>query len=159
MKTLIAYYSRTGNNEALAIEVQKRLGAEADRIEDAKSRSGPIGFLTGGMDATRRKQTRIHTMGKKPEEFDVVVVVSPLWSGLIPPAIRTYVSQNRERMKNIAFLSVSNSGEGNGKALLDFVEIAGKNPVASLLLSRKEIKEGTHKGHLDDFCSRVMGQK
>ncbi len=169
MKTLIAYYSRTGKNESIAVELQKKLEArlkaehepkdvppsvQMERIDDAKSRSGPLGFITGGMDATLRRQTKIHTMGKKPEDYDMVLVVSPLWSGVLPPAIRTYLSQNREKMKKIAFLSVSGSGEGNKKALPDFESTAGRPAEASLLLSKKQFEAG-YSERLEEFVGKL----
>jgi flavodoxin len=169
MKTLIAYYSRTGKNESLAIELQKKLtlrlkaeqeskeappSVQVERVDDAKGRSGPMGFLTAGMDARLGKQTKIHTMGKKPEDYDMVILVSPLWSGVLPPAMRTYLSQNSEKMKKVAFLSVSGSGEGNKKALPDFEATAGRPPLANLLLSGKDLESG-YAQKLEEFMAKL----
>jgi len=48
MKTLVAYYSRTGNTKKVAVEIAKNLKADIDEIIDKKDRSGMIGWIIGG---------------------------------------------------------------------------------------------------------------
>ena len=47
MKTLVAYYSRTGNTEFVAEKIAEYLGAEVCEVIDKKSRKGRFGFLKG----------------------------------------------------------------------------------------------------------------
>ncbi len=141
MKTLIAYYSRTGTNESLAKELQLKLKADTERIEDVKGYGGPLGFIRGGREAMKKKVGEIKLVQKDPSRYDLVVMVTPFWAGLMPPAIRAYISQNKPKLNKLAIASVSGGGEGNKDALPDFEKIAGK-PVARLLLSKKEFKEG-----------------
>jgi flavodoxin len=155
MKTLIAYYSKSGANEAAAKELQKMLDADLEKIVDLNSRKGILGFLSGGSDAAKKKNAKIAPWKKDPSGYDAVVLMSPLWAGLIAPALRTYVDHNRERFKKIAFLSISGGGAANAKALPELEEFAGKKTAASLLLSGKEAKEKTREEKLLEFAKKI----
>jgi len=72
MKALVVYYSRTNSTKKIAESVAKCLKADIDEIIDKKSRSGPIGFLTGGRDAMQKKETAIE-FEKSPEKYDLVI--------------------------------------------------------------------------------------
>jgi menaquinone-dependent protoporphyrinogen IX oxidase len=39
---------------------------------------------------------------KDSASYDLVVVGTPIWAGAVAPAIRTYLSQNKERLKRVA---------------------------------------------------------
>jgi hypothetical protein len=84
-----------------------------------------------------------------------VIVVSPLWVGVMPPPIRTYISENRDRIQKIALLSVSGSGAGNRKAVLDLELLAGKKAVASLLLTEDQFKQGNYREKLEGFVESI----
>jgi hypothetical protein len=74
------------------------------------------------------------------------------------PAIRTYTSDNKDKFKKVAFLSVSGSGAGNKKAVSDFETLAGTKTVASLLLTEKVVKQGTLKEKIDSFVKDILAQ-
>ncbi|MCX6801909.1 MAG: NAD(P)H-dependent oxidoreductase [Candidatus Diapherotrites archaeon] len=155
MKTLIAYYSKSGANEAAAKELQKILNADLEKITDLNSRKGILGFLSGGSDASKKKNAKIAPWKKDPAGYGAVVLMSPLWAGLITPALRTYIDHNRERFKKIAFLSVSGGGAKNEQALPDLESFAGKKTIASLLLSGQEAKEKTMEEKLLEFAKKI----
>ncbi|MFH1234895.1 MAG: NAD(P)H-dependent oxidoreductase [Candidatus Diapherotrites archaeon] len=155
MKTLIAYYSKSGANEAAAKDLQKILNADLEKIIDLNSRKGILGFLSGGSDASKKKNAKIAPWRKDPAGYDAVILVSPVWAGFIAPALRTYVGHNKERFKKIAFLSVSGGGMRNEKALPDLEEFAGKKAVASLLLSGNEAKEKTREEKMLEFAKKI----
>ncbi|MBN2015058.1 MAG: flavodoxin family protein [Candidatus Altiarchaeota archaeon] len=136
MKTLIAYYSRTGNNKKIAEKLREKLGCDIDEIQE----EGKPGLLKAGLSALLKKKTKIKTE-KNPENYDLTVVVSPIWGGVITPAARTYLQENSDKIKEVAFLSVSGSGEENKKALEDFEKTIGKKTKAALLLKDKEEQE------------------
>lgn len=147
MKTLITYYSKTGNNKKIAEKLQKKLGCDTDEITE----EGKPGLLKAGLYAFLKKKTKITTQ-KDPGEYELVVVASPIWAGSIPPATRTYLQENKEKIREVAFLSVSGSGEGNKKALEDFEKTIGKKTKAALLLTDKEEQEKK----LGEFTQRIQ---
>ncbi len=66
MKTLVVYYSRTGNTKFVAEEVTAELGADMEEIIDLKNREGKLGWLSSSRDATGNRQTKIEETKKRP---------------------------------------------------------------------------------------------
>ena len=54
-KTLVAYYSRTGTTKKVGEAIAKALKADIDEIIDLKKRSGAIGWVVSGKDASQGK--------------------------------------------------------------------------------------------------------
>ena len=57
----MAYYSKTGKTKQVAMAVAEKLKADVDEIVDLKSRSGIIGWILGGRDASQGALTKIKT--------------------------------------------------------------------------------------------------
>ncbi len=101
MKTLVVYYSRTGNTKYVAEKIAENLGAETCEVIDKKSRKGRFTFLTGGYESLRKKLTEIE-VSKNVENYDFIIIGSPVWANGITPAIRTFIHQNNLSNKQIA---------------------------------------------------------
>jgi len=153
MKTLVAYYSRTNSTKKLAEIVAKILKADIDEIIDKKSRSGPIGFLTGGRDAMGRKETKIETK-KNPEKYDLVVIGTPVWAGNVTPAVRTYLT--KYKFKKAAFFCTF--GGSLDKTFGEMEKISVK-PVATLGLKGGDVKTGKVEGEVKRFCAELTKGK
>ena len=69
-----------------------------------------MGFFISDMQAALKRRTKIKPIEKDPSSYDVVIIICPIWAGVMPPPIRTYLSENKERIKKTAFLSVSGGG-------------------------------------------------
>ena len=102
MKSLIVYYSRTGNARYVAQTIASQIGAEIEEVVDLKKRGGIFGFLSGGKDARNGKETEISPSTKSPTDYDLIVVGSPIWAGKPTPAIVTYLKKNDLSGKKVA---------------------------------------------------------
>ncbi|KKQ30010.1 MAG: Flavodoxin, FldA [Candidatus Shapirobacteria bacterium GW2011_GWF2_37_20] len=80
MKTLVVFYSRTGNTRRMGELIAQKLHADIDEIIDQKSRSGIIGWILSGRDAMKEYLTKI-TFTKNPADYDLVIVGTPIWAG------------------------------------------------------------------------------
>lgn len=156
MKTLIAYYSRSGKNKKLAEEVQKKLNCDIEEIIDTKNRKGILGIIVGGMNSGSKKFTKIESFKSNPKNYEQVIIISPVWVGIFAPATRTYISVNKDKIKELSIISVSGSGKGNTKAIPDLEKILGKKISNYFLLSEKEF-EGDYKTDLDNFLNNLEG--
>ena len=94
MKSLVVYYSRSGNARWVAQTIAAELGSDVEEVVDLKNRGGILGFLSGGFDAMRGKETKIGETKKSPADYDLVVVGTPVWGSRPTPAIRTYLRRN-----------------------------------------------------------------
>ena len=59
MKTLVIYYTRTGNTKFAAETIAAELGADLEEVVGLKKRQGKLAFLPSGRDAMRGKETEI----------------------------------------------------------------------------------------------------
>ena len=94
MKSLIVYYTRTGNSRYVAETIASQLGADIEEVIDLKKRSGILGWLSGGKDAKQGKETEIAPTQKNPADYDLIVIGTPIWAGKPTPAINTYLKKN-----------------------------------------------------------------
>ena len=126
-----------------------------EKLIDKNNRRGILGFIFGGRDAMRNKKAVIEETVKDPGQYDQVIMSYPLWAGKMAPAARTYIEKNKEKIRNIALLSVSGSGEGNEKAVSDFEDAAGKKASAVLLLKKADLDAGTYKEKIEGFAKEL----
>ena len=146
MKTLVVYYSRTGNTKYVAEKIAELLNGVISEITDKKNRKGKLNFLKSGYESIREKLTEIE-VNKKIDEYDFVIVGSPVWAGKIPPAIRTFLVKNDFASKKIAFF-VTVGGDKSQKALNAMKEIISpQNPIGELGITEalKNIEEINNK--------------
>ncbi len=111
MKTLVVYYTRTGNTKFAAETIAAEIGADMEEVVDLKNRQGRLAFLGNGKDAMQGKETQIAQTKRSPVDYDLIVVGSPVWAGSPTPAIRTYLNKNDLSGKKVA-LFFSDSGLG-----------------------------------------------
>lgn len=156
MKTLVVYYSRTGNTKKVADELAAALKADVEELKDGKNRGGPIGFLLAGREAMRKTPVDLQPLAHDPAAYDLVVVGSPIWANAICTPVRTFLAQHRTSLKRVAWFCTSGSVEP-GYATKGFdamTEASGLTPVAALGLGRKEIK-GDHSLKVASFAASL----
>ena len=138
MKILVTYYSRTKVTASVAKEIQKNLNCDIEEIIDTKDRSGIIGYIVSCYDAIKAKPGEIKPIEKDVSEYDLVIVGTPVWASTMAPAILTYLTENKEKFKEVSFFCTCGSG-GYDKTLSKMEEITGKRSVEKLFLTKKDI--------------------
>ena len=103
---LCVYYSRTGHTEALMGEIARELDCELVKLEDGVNRSGLLGWLASGMHAMARKIPQVKPVEtKKPlEEYDLVIIGTPVWAGRCSSPVRSFLLEHGEELKEAAYL-------------------------------------------------------
>lgn len=149
MDILVSFYSRTGNTRTIGEEISGYLDADTDEIIEKKDRSGILGWLSAAKDARFKKSTEI-TLSEHPEQYDLVIVGSPVWAGRVTPAVRTYLKENS--FKEIAFFC-SYGALGVGKTFEMMRELS-KEPIATLVV-KEEGTEKEEKEKIKQFCEEV----
>lgn len=111
MKTLILYYSYTGNckkeAETIASDYSKAVLYE---VKEMKKRTKFNAFMSGCPKAMARKTVKIHPITCDLNEFDKIVIVCPIWSGYPVPAFNAMVELLPQR-KEIELFFCSGGGE------------------------------------------------
>jgi len=150
-KTLIVYYSKTGNTKKVAEELSQELGAEIEEIIDKKNRKGLINWFRSGRDSMKKVGTEIGEMTKNPEDYDLVILGSPVWGRNMVPAVRTYLEKNKEKIKKYA-LFVTSGNTDVSKVVPSFREITRSGPFAQVGFNASEMKDQKlHAGKISEF--------
>jgi flavodoxin len=135
-KSLVIYYSRTGNTKFVAERIASELGAEIEEVSDLKNRKGWLRFLKAGYDATLGKETKISEAKKSPRDFELIAVGTPVWNSRPSPATRTYLRRIDLSGKKVAVFCTS-EGTGSEKALARLKSlIPNGNIVGAITISK-----------------------
>jgi flavodoxin len=142
VKSLVVFYSRTGNARFVAQTIAAEVGADIEEVIDLKKRSGVIGYLRGGSDAKRGKETEIAPTQKSPADYDLIIVGTPIWSGRPTPAITTWLKKNNLSGKKVAVFFVQGGERPQGieqtKALIPNSTYLGEIPIINALKCKEE---------------------
>jgi flavodoxin len=154
MANLVVYYSRTGNTKKIGEAVAKALNCDKEELIDTKDRLGALGYVSGGYDASRKNLTILKDLQKNLMDYDLVIVGTPIWAWNVCPAVRTFLLNNKEKIKNLAFFATE-GGSGDEKAFAEMESISGKRPVAILALRTKEVVKGEYSEKIDKFVKEI----
>ena len=150
MKSIVVFYSRTGNTRKIAQAIAAKLKCPIEEIFDTKNRNGIKGYLFAGRDATFRKLAQIKTIAHNPRDYDIIIIGTPIWSFNISSPIRTYLEQNKRTLKNVAFFCTM-GGSGSDRAFAEMEKICVKKPLATLALTAKETSENKFEEKIKQF--------
>jgi len=154
MTNLIIFYSRTGTTKKVAELISENLSSDIEEIFDDKKRSGSIGYMKAAKDAMRKKLTTLKKYDKDPSSYDLTLIGSPIWAWNMSTPIRTYISENKDKFKNVAFFCTEGSSGGE-KCFENMSGLCDKEPVATLELNRDEIKEGIHIKKIKEYVDQI----
>ena len=128
MKTVIVYYSMSGNCEMIADKVAEAIGADVLRVEPkvAYPDHGAAKFLRGGASALKKDEPPLAPYEFDAAGYDRVILGMPVWAGRVTPPLRTFVVENADalRGKRIAAF-VCSSGGADDKPLERLRELLG----------------------------------
>lgn len=153
MKALVIFYSRTGTTKKLALAIADELKADYEEIIDLKDRSGIMGWLASGKDAMKKKITSIKEIKRDIESYGLVIFGSPVWAGSIAPAIRTFLINNQDKLKKVAFFCTM-GGNNPSKTFLQMQELSSI-PISTLALSTKEVRNDLYKDKLSNYITEI----
>jgi flavodoxin len=112
MKTLIMYYSKSGNTETVAKTLSNELSTDLIKIEDNKKRDGLFSMSRSVKDALREAKTKISPEKLDLDDYDLIYIGTPVWAGKPTPAIITAIDTYDFKGKNvILFATMKKSGD------------------------------------------------
>ncbi len=153
MKPLVVYYSRTGTTRKVAEAIAEVLKCDVEEIRDLKNRTGVLGWLSSGMDATLKRLTKIEELQKPPENYSVTIIGTPVWNNTVSTPIRTYIVEYRNRFKQVAFFCTQYGSESN--VFTEMEALCGRKPLATLMLRRNQVETGEYTDAVRQFCVQI----
>ncbi len=162
MKSVIVYYSLSGNVACAARELAARLGADLLPIQPQKAYpdKGVKKFFWGGKSAVMGEQPPLQPYVFSAERYDAVILAFPVWAGTVAPPVRTFAVREKEalRGKTLGFAACQ-SGAGAPKAFRVLEELVGEAPRATLtLIDPKDKPNPQNAAHMDDFCRLLSAE-
>jgi flavodoxin len=158
MKSLVVYYTRTGNAKFVAETVAATIGADIEEVVDLKKRSGPLGFINGGKDATQGKETEIGETKRSAKDYDLVILGTPVWASAPTPAIRTYIKRNELADKKVALFFTC--GKENQKAIEKTKNLLPNCECIGILSLVEPLKDkAATEQKIADWCDLLKGKK
>lgn len=108
MKTIIAYYSYSNNNEILAKYLQQKLSCDILKIEEKGKRWGISIFL----DLVFQRIPRLKEHGVSLDFYDHFIFIAPIWAGKIASPLRSFLMKEKSHIRSFSFITVCGGGEG-----------------------------------------------
>lgn len=160
MKTLIVYYSMSGNTAHTAEELAKELGAQTLRIEAEKAypTGGLKKFLWGGKSAVMAETPALRPYECDLAAFGCVVFGFPVWAANVAPPLRTFIRDNLDALRGKTFAAFAcQSGSGGEKALLKLKACLGADRFAAetVLIDPLARPRAENSARLKAFCGAL----
>ena len=153
MKTLIVYYSRTGNTDKIARMLQEKLNCDIERITDNGKYKGTLGFIKGGFNAVSGRGTTINQCSKNPEEYDLIIIGTPIWAGTIAVPVNTYIMQNKENFKRKLACFTTCKSSGYEETIKELSKICEKSLSATLSITEADLNNPSEK--INTFINKI----
>jgi flavodoxin len=153
-KLLVVFYSRTGTTKEIAEAICERFQCDIDEILTTDNRKGFLGYMKCGREAMQKILPVLKQSGKNSEMYEAVIIGTPVWAGTMSSPIRTYLTENRERVKQAAFFYVS-GGPNNTKVFQEMADVLGKKPIATLDVRREDVKKKAYSEKVEGFVDEI----
>lgn len=152
MKTLVVYFSKHGHTKKVSDEIAKALKADVETLEDTKDRIHLASWFKNAFDEDLRTPTKIKTPKLNPSNYDLVVIGTPIWDGIVPP-VKAYLEMFKGKFKKVAFFSTF--GASAESAFYYMEKACGKTPIATLELQDRQINSGKDNGRIKEFLGKL----
>jgi flavodoxin len=139
-RILVVYYSRSGHTEFVARQIAARCHADLERIEDSASRDGVLGSLRSALEAIFRLRPSIQRARRRPGDYDLVIVGTPVWFWSVASPVRTWVHRHRSELDNVALFCTC-GGSGHANAMDDLEALSGRPALARLALTERAVPQ------------------
>lgn len=130
-KTLIIYYSRTGNTKVIAQTIAKDIGADITEItEVSMDRNGLWGFAGAGYDAFLDRHSEIKPRKIELEPYETVIIATPIWSWNLATPIHTLLQTHHFGKQKLILVTTANIDikkydkfkDGSGNAVQNYLQ-------------------------------------
>jgi flavodoxin len=156
-RILVVHHSKTGNTRRIAEEIAEGCDAEIEEIVARDPRAGAWGDLLDGLGAIAGVRPAIAPSLRRPADYDLVVIGTPVWSRSVCGPVRSYLHAHTGQLPAIALFCTSR-WPGGASVLRDMAALCGRTPVATLALREHEIVWRQYGARLDEFL-RLIGER
>jgi flavodoxin len=153
MKTLVVYYSRSGNTRKIAHEIARLLNADVDEIVSLRRYGGVFGYIKAGYHALKGKIVKIKFI-KNIDAYAWIIIATPNWGARMASPVLSYLKLHDLSKKNIGVCCVQ-GGSGGEKVISQVENIIGKKARASLIINQADFKDNGYVSKIKGFCNKL----
>ena len=128
-KILFVYYSLTGSVHEMIQTMHKEVPSDGLRLETvhAIKSSGAKKFFIAGWQVITRNKPQLKKYDFKPENYDHIIVGTPVWMGNIAPAIRTFFAKHQFKNKKMSYVICAGNESSIPSAMTNLKTLLGNN--------------------------------
>ncbi|MFW5682879.1 MAG: flavodoxin family protein [Phycisphaeraceae bacterium] len=153
-RTLVAFYSHTKHTRQQGEALAQRLDAEREPIVPRRPFRWPADLWRAGRMAFTGETQPLEPPRHDPDEFDVVVVGTPVWAWHVTPPVLSWLQQHRDRLPAVACFATY-GGVGAAKVVDDIAAASGQQPFAKVLISHRDEAKGQDRVKIDAFVAEI----
>ena len=151
-KILVIYYSRSGNCRRVAEEISRRLNCDLQGIYTPTDYPlGFWGFQKALLHTAMNKSISIETGKRQFQDYDLVLVGSPMWFGRPAQPVRIFLKKYRDEIKSIGFFCTQDGDSGAEKVFKQMSRLSGHNPAVTFKVTSAEIRNETFRKKVAQF--------
>jgi len=126
MKSIVVYYSNTGNNKYLAEKIAN--DKEFNLYEISPRVKSSFGLILSSL---LKISFGIHDTSKNIKDYDAVILCGPIWMGQLISPLSDFLKKYKDDIKKLYFITCCGSGEDTKDTKFGFTKVFEKIKVAS----------------------------
>ena len=154
VKALVVYYSLSGNTRAVATALAGDLAADIEELRCSRYSPGFWGYLRACYDSWKGKLPPIEVLAHALSQYDLVMIAGPIWMFHPATPVRAYLKRERSQLPRVAFV-LTHGGSAGEQSLREMEEIAGKAPLATLVVRKMDVKAQRFASVLSAFEAKL----
>lgn len=158
MKAIVVYYSLEGNTEYVANLINKYTGADVLKLDPIKEypQGNVKKYLWGGKSVVFGETPKLAEYDFKPENYDVIIIGTPIWADSYAPPIKTFIAENDLSNKKVAIFACHTLGSADKCFDKLYRELLNSEIVARLSLKNPgENPSKQNEQKIEEFCIRT----
>jgi len=143
-KTLMVYYSRSGNTRAACEALQKELGADIREVLDVNTRGKGFPIIAAMFKIVLGMQTGTDPASVDLAPYDRIIISAPIWAANFGLAMRTFVERNSFAGKDVIIFITSDSfvEEKHQQKHTELVAVSGGNVIGYFQVQAADLVDG-----------------
>lgn len=155
---LVIFHSRGGTSRRAARLLAAQQAWPTGEVVEERPRSGIGGTLACVIDSLLRRHPPVRYVGPDPGDFDLVVLVSPIWAWRLSGPMRSFASAHGRRLRSYAVLSTMGAG-GAANAEAELRRLTGRSPVLCAAVLARHVEDGSCATTLEAFGDTLAGER
>lgn len=159
MKSVVVYYSLTGNTSLIARMIAERIGADLIKLKPEKEipSTGASRYFWGGLSVMSNEKPNLLNDNLNLDGYDTLIIGTPIWAGSFTPPINTFLSDYTIKDKKIYIFATHSPGSKTEKCFTKMKSKLIRNRVKETVgfddvkkMSAKELDDRVRK-----FCKTI----